>query len=128
MMISIPGRVPSKKNSRRQFLNRKTGKRFSVPSAAFERYKTDALASILPKRRKILLDRPDPPYSVRYVFRMTGKAATDVDNMVASINDILQDAELIEDDREIEHIEAWKIFGCDRYETLVSIDRLPEPE
>jgi len=103
-------------------------KRFSVPSAAFEWYKTDALASILPKRAKLKRECPKPPYSVRYVFRMKGAAATDLDNMVASINDILQDAGIIADDIDIEHIEAWKIPGCDRYETNISLDKLPKPE
>lgn len=46
--------------------------------------------------------------------------------MTASINDILQDAGVIEDDREIEHIEAWKIPECDTYETRVSLDKITE--
>jgi Holliday junction resolvase RusA-like endonuclease len=113
IILTINGRFIAKKNSRRFFRNPRTGKRFSAPSEAFEDYKTLAIqqirkqlrggggnlaASIAAPRRKVRLE---PPYEIEYYFFVKGKGVIDVDNAMASINDILQDAGVIDNDRNI---------------------------
>jgi Holliday junction resolvase RusA-like endonuclease len=112
LILTIEGRFIAKKNSRRVLRNRRTGKRFSAPSEAFEDYKAiaiqqirkqlrgeeDLAASIAAPRRKFRLA---PPYEVDYHFFIKGNGLIDVDNAMASVNDILQDAGVIDNDRNI---------------------------
>ena len=122
LTLTIDGRFIAKKNSRRSLKNRRTGKMFSAPSEAFEAYKVSAIRQIKNQTRKQiryevnLLDTADligrvsapqklcevpPPYRVDYLFNVKGKGRIDVDNAMASINDILQEAGIIDDDTNI---------------------------
>lgn len=119
LVVSIPGRVASSKNSRR--IIRVKGRVISLPSKAYERYRTEALKVIGMEPRVI------PPYEVSYLFEMRGLGATDIDNMVASVNDCLQDAGIITDDRYILRINADKEAQKDEYRTEVRIRHI-EPK
>lgn len=109
IIIEIKGRVFSKKNSR--ILTRRGGYITSLPSRAFERYRKDAIRQIG--------EQPQikPPYEVIYLFEMKGLGSTDIDNMIAGINDILQEAGILTDDKHILKIKAEKLIGAEEYRT-----------
>lgn len=120
--LELEGRVISKKNARRVFYS---GKRIvNVPSKAFEAFKVEALLQIQSraKNQKTL----PPPYHLEYIFRMKGKLNSDLDNMIASINDILQDAEIITDDKYIHSLQATKYAGAKDFFTTVKIISLSD--
>lgn len=95
MILEITGRPIAKKNSRRLF--RARGRIIVAPSAAYERFKRDALLQLRFRGyKKILGD-----LQVHYYFTFKGKMWLDFDNAIASINDILTEAGIIEDDRRI---------------------------
>ena len=115
--IIITGRVASKKNSKRIFM--RGGRRIVLCSVAYERYLKEALTQITKKYKS--QSKVDSPYEVHYVFKMRGKAGTDVDNMVASINDILQEAGILDDDKNVMKIIAVKLPQQEEYLTEVKV-------
>lgn len=118
--LEIKGRVYVKKNSRRIFTNNRTGRIVNLPSKKFEEFKEETLDYIseLFGCNPIF---PSPPYRVNYIFEMKGSGATDVDNMIASINDIIQEAGIIEDDKFIMSGEFKKVPKCGDYKTIIEI-------
>ena len=107
--LTIKGRVISKKNNKRW-----TGK-YLISSSAYLQFESDVLKEIT-RVKKI-----KKPYAIKYDFYMKGKGATDIDNQIASINDILQKALIISDDKHILSIQANKYLNCLEYETVVKI-------
>ena len=94
----------------------------SLPSRAFETYRKAALKEIG------IVPSVFPPYEVRYVFEMRGLGATDIDNMIAGVNDIIQEAGVIQDDKHIHKIEAEKIIGADEYRTEVWVKHIEKSD
>jgi len=87
--IEFTGRIPAKKNS---VVLTKYGKR---PSAAYEKWQKAELASLAGT------PRIPGPVVVEYQFWIGGTvspATFDLDNIVSSINDLLQDAGVIDGD------------------------------
>ncbi len=121
MKIKIIGRVISKKNSKRIVTNRYSGKRMVLSSKAYERFKEDALTQLLTVKEKF-----KGKVHIDYIFNIKGKMRIDLDNAIASINDILQDAGIIEDDNLIVSIEAKKIQGCTEWTTYLKISEVLE--
>src|SRR5262245_10100678 len=96
--LEIVGRPVSKKNSR--VLVRRPGGRqrgvLSLPSHAYERFRASGLAQLRTQARP-----RSPlacPLQVDYTFYQQGRLRQDVDNAIASINDILEEAEILLDD------------------------------
>jgi Holliday junction resolvase RusA-like endonuclease len=118
--LTIKGRFISKKNSRRILRNRRTGQRFSFPSEAYGRYKEDAIAQIMEAGSP----RVSAPYHIEYLFYVKGGASIDVDNAMASVNDILQDAGVIDNDKNILAGTFEKIPGANKWEVNVKIIHL----
>ncbi len=114
MKIEILGRPISKKNSKQLIPVR--GRTIMIPSKAYNQFRKDALVQVLGKKPVL------SPYAVRYEFQMKGRLDTDIDNMIAGINDILQEAGIIDDDKNIIWIEAVKIPLCDDWKTIIEID------
>lgn len=86
--LTILGRPASKKNSRRNYGH------ISLPSEAFLRFKEDALWQLKKHKPKNIIQK----CQIEYTFYQKGKLTQDPDNAIASINDVLQDAEIIADD------------------------------
>lgn len=59
---------------------------------------------------------------VTYVFQMKGKYKVDLDNLIVGINDVLQAANVIENDDSITEIKAKKLGGFDDWTTYVIIE------
>lgn len=111
--LTIRGRVIAKKNSRKIFVRH--GKLFNIPSEAYRKFTQRAKLDI-PINTKV-----NPPYEIHYLFEMKGKLDSDIDNMIASINDVLQDHGVIEDDKKILNIKATKELGFDDFRTIVLV-------
>lgn len=60
------------------------------------------------------------PYSVTYTFNRKGKITGDIDNLMASINDILEEANVIENDKYIYEVYAKIVHGKENV-TVVKI-------
>lgn len=112
MKITLLGRPISKKNNRRNFGHT------SLPSVAFEKFHHSAMAQLCYKGYPKFTN----PVSIDYVFYMKGKLDTDIDNLQAGINDCLQDAGILEDDKLIVQCHAIKIAGKKDWLTEISIE------
>jgi len=110
MFITIKDRPCSKKNSRRNYGH------ISLPSLGFERFRESALWQL--KKYKIYVNEP---VTINYVFYQKGKLKQDVDNAIASINDVLQDAGIIENDDLIFAGHFQKIQGAPDWKTEIEI-------
>ena len=112
-MITITGRVISKKNNRRNY------GRVSLPSEAFVRFENDALSQL-----KKCKEKHTGAIHIDYSFYIKGRMDTDLDNLITSVNDVLQKAGIIENDRTILGIEAVKWMGQKDFKTEIYITNL----
>ncbi len=117
--ITIKGRVISKKNSKQIFRNRYTGKPFIKSSDAYSDFENDALKQLCNCKAcffgKVRVD---------YVFEVKGQMRIDVDNAIASINDILQQAGVIDDDNNVVKGSFEKINGMKEWNTHIEISKI----
>ena len=88
----LEGQVIPKKNSRRLFY--KKGRIINIPSKSYQEWHDDDLKQI--KIWKV--PKLNPPYKLSLSFWFKDKRPKDLDNSLASICDLLQDAEVIQDD------------------------------
>jgi Holliday junction resolvase RusA-like endonuclease len=116
--LKINGRVISKKNSRRIFA--KHGRIINIPSGAYARYKDSALNQLAEQ----ITNTIQPPYKIDYLFEMKGAISNDFDNMITSINDILQDANIIENDKYIRKGTYEVTTGNKEFTTYIDIESL----
>ena len=92
----IEGNVPSKKNSRQIFA--KGSRLINIPSKRYKEWHDSALKQLDG------FGSLKPPYQIYLVFWMPNNRRCDLDNKVASVLDLLQDAGIIEDD-------CWQDLG-----------------
>lgn len=90
--FTIPLAPISKKNSQRILINRKTGKPFIMPSAAYKDYEREA-ALFIPRGECI-----NSPVNVKCLFYMPTRRKVDLTNLLEAIDDILVKAGLLSDD------------------------------
>lgn len=114
IIFRIEGRPISKKNSRRNF-----GK-VSLPSIGYVKFEKLALAQLEAMQIEPLLG----PVRVKYRFCMKGRLDSDVDNMIAGINDILQKAGIIENDSLILEGSFIKQPLCPDWQTILEIKQI----
>lgn len=120
LTLVLIGRPASKKNSKQMFRNSRTGKMFTSPSKAFKRFQYGALPQImLPSG----WDKTGT-FDICYTFHRKGKLSQDVDNAMASINDVLQVANVIDDDKNILSGSFAVIRECSDWKTELVITRL----
>jgi Holliday junction resolvase RusA-like endonuclease len=115
-MITIYGRPISKKNSKRVFLRG----RFPVviSSKAYLKFEQSALEQL-----KSVKEHYKGEVDVDYVFTFKGKLYCDVDNAIAGVNDILEKAGVLENDRNIKSGTFLVQTGKD-WETNIEISPL----
>jgi Holliday junction resolvase RusA-like endonuclease len=113
----ITGRPISKK---RNYLRAKNGRMYL--SKAYKTWETDALWQ-LKKYKEVHQGK----LMANYVFQMKGRLSTDLDNMVAGVNDVLQKAGIIQDDKDIVCIHAEKFGGYKDWKTIIEITDLGIP-
>ena len=124
LVIALDGRPASKKNSKQMFRNSRTGKMFTSPSKAFKRFHNSALEQIVSGNQKPADWDKVGTFDICYTFYRKGRLSQDVDNAMASVNDILQDAGIIDDDKNILSGSFCVLRGCPDWKTEVTITRL----
>ena len=117
LSLKINGRVISKKNSKRAI--RAGGRLLFIPSKAYEAFKEDCLLQLSGIKSYF-----DKPIEVKYEFKLKGKLDSDIDNLQSSINDILMDTGIIEDDKLITSVIATKLPGFKEFETRLLIKEI----
>lgn len=104
--IIIEGRVISKKNHKVVGRNRYSGKQFFTSGKAWKNFEKDALSQLVMVRDVFAKN-----IKIDYKFYFKGNMFTDVDNAMAGINDILQLAGIIDDDKSIKQ-GSFEIINC----------------
>lgn len=104
---TIPLPPVSKKNSQRILINRRTGRPFIKPSAAYEKYEAAAMWYLNPKPRTPI----DRPCRVMTVFYMPTRRACDLSNLMESAHDVLVKAKILADDnyKIIENVDGSRV-------------------
>lgn len=120
-MIVIKGRIISKKNSKQVF--KVKGRTIVTSSKAYKAYEEAALWQL-----KSCKERYTGALHVDYTMNVKGKLDIDIDNAMASINDILQKAGVIDDDKNVMSVRAVKYRGCDDWSAIIKINQLPEED
>lgn len=88
---------------------------FVLPSKAYEDFKNDTLRQIIATEKIV------PPYAISFLFQMKGKLDTDIDNMVTSFMDVLQEKGILKDDKLVMEIHASKVGGRPDWITKIEI-------
>ena len=115
MTLNLTGRVIAKKNNVR-FANGHTYK-----TKAWRSFEKEAVRQIKAQFK----GKPyKGPVDVCYTFLMKGKIDSDIDNMIASINDLMQSGGVIENDRDIVSMSAVKEAGHPDWRTEVEVTKL----
>ena len=117
--MKITSRPISKKNSKQIFTNKRTGKSFISSSSSYKQFEKDALWELKSYKQK-----HTGPVHAEYTFKMKGKLTLDLDNAIASINDVLQKAGIIDDDKNIVSLSAVKHQGFKDWETIIEIEEV----
>lgn len=107
LKFELPLRVISKKNSKRWVWAQ--GRKYLLPSEAFQAFEEEALQiiryMIFPKIKAPLKPWQHIPITASYQFFMKGNGWADLDNLIASVNDVMEKGGLIENDK---HIRRYK--------------------
>ncbi len=119
MNFSLSGRIVVKKNHKR-IVQTRGGRSFLISGKAYEAFREDCLwqLKVIPK---VFFDKP---VFVEYKFFLKGKLDADTDNLEASINDIMQEARILMDDRLIVEHHTIKIPGNKFFTTEIRIIEL----
>lgn len=91
--ITILGQVPSLKNNKQLFINRRTGKHFITSSKSSKNWTTEAI-------NQLALTKPVTEYPVfmKATFYCKDNRRRDLDNMLSTTLDALRHAGTIKDD------------------------------
>lgn len=92
IVLTIKGRIPSKKNSRNIFFRR--GRLMNIPSAKYKEWHKSATEQLKRVPKKHLEDIE----SIIIEFYAPDKRATDLTNKAESVMDLLVDTGIIKDD------------------------------
>lgn len=85
MIITIEGQTPSQKNGKTIAKNRATGNMFIMSNARVKNWQQDALQQLRSVQGKM-----KGRVQIDYMFYVKDNVQRDLDNMIASVNDILQ--------------------------------------
>lgn len=107
MLIILPGRVPSKKNSRRNFVTA-SGRQMSLPSESYEEWH-EISSWELKKQIKKPLRLSD--VKITLIFYPPDRRIGDLTNKAESVMDLLVDNEILKDDNWFVVKRNCQIFG-----------------
>jgi Holliday junction resolvase RusA-like endonuclease len=123
MMITIPGKAITKKNSQRILY--RNGRAFIAPSAAYERYEREAGYHLTPRPRKPLTG----PLEVKCLYYMPTHHRVDLTNLLEATDDILVRYRIIEDDHSgviVSHDGSRVLYDKAHPRTEIYISRLED--
>jgi len=113
-MIILNGRLISKKRNYRR--GRGGG---LYLSKTYKDWQENALWQL-----KQYKERWTGPIHIDYQFELKGKIDIDIDNAIVSSNDLLEDAGVIDNDKNVMSISANKFHGFKDFRTLIRIKSL----
>jgi Holliday junction resolvase RusA-like endonuclease len=114
VQIIIPLRVASKKNSRRNFGH------VSLPSKAYTNFHSLVAEYLLPYRNLKI----STYFGIVIIYRIKGKYHQDVDNVLSSVLDCLQDYGVITDDDLCVTADITKIANNKKWNCAITINYL----
>lgn len=85
MEITIIGQTPAQKNGKQIAKNRKTGSTFIISNSRVKNWQASAL-----KQLEAISEKFEGRVQIDYMFYVKDRVQRDIDNMIASVNDILQ--------------------------------------
>lgn len=92
--LVLTGQTPSQKNSKQILTNRRTGRPFISSNERVKAWQASAQAELIAQNWRVT-----GKVRVYYHFYVKDNVRRDLDNMIASVNDALQAAGVVEDDR-----------------------------
>lgn len=111
MHLILAGRPITKKNSQKIITNMKTGRPMVIPSEQYRQFESDCLKQITGQFKKKIARS----VMVHALYYMPNRVSwPDLTGLMESTADILQKAEVLENDR---HITSWgrsRIVGIDK--------------
>lgn len=119
MKLTINGRPISKKNSKQIGKNKYSGAVFITASKQWKQFELDALRQLYG-----IKERFTGPIRVDYYFYFKGMMSTDIDNVMGGINDILQTAGIIDDDKNIKQGTFNIVGGLEEWSTDIEITKM----
>lgn len=127
--FEIPFRLKSKKNNRPIFKNKKTGRVFLGKSREFAQFEQEMNLVLRAQKNKQGIATPLTGDLCLSLMRVEFKGAqrSDLDNIMASIFDSLQDAAIIENDKQFKLLQnIWVIPNAGRDHTTIEIGPMPQ--
>ena len=121
MTLVVPGDTPSKKNGKRIITNNRTGKPMIISSTRHNDWEKGAIAALALQFAGYKVT--DYPVALSLTFYFSNKRAHDLDNVAASIMDVLVKAHVLEDDS-TKYVNSLtlKFGGVDKENPRVEID------
>jgi Holliday junction resolvase RusA-like endonuclease len=125
MTIIFKGAPRSKKNSKRIVTNRFSSKPLLLPSTAYIGWHENAMADLFEWKYKNHWTKPiQKEVRVNWTFFLKGKYKQDTSNAMQGIEDVLQEAGIIEDDFLFAENHTKRIRECEDWKTIVEIEEL----
>lgn len=123
--VYLYGTVPSQKNSKKIFRNKRTGSPILVTDSKVTNWKRGAALAL-----KAQLGKIEGPVKITFNFTHQNRVRRDLDNAISTLLDTLVQAEVIEDDKSmiVQSIEA-NLIGLDpvKYGVEVIIENIENP-
>jgi len=122
--FTLPFTARSKKNNRPIFFNKKIKRPFLGKSKELRAFEKEATKLWKAQLSDLGVKSPlTTKLKARYLFYYRGAQRADLCNLIVTLNDLAQDAGVIEDDKQIKCIEKADIFensGIDKCEFWIS--------
>ncbi len=119
----ISGRAKSQKNSKQLFKNKRTGKMFISTSDLFKKWSIFAACHINRSKKNVTIDYPCN-LSVKAYYK-NKQHSQDLDNVIASVCDVLEDCGVIKNDNLFYSYDgSKKVYDSDQEYITIEITRL----
>lgn len=96
--IILTQQTPAQKNEKRIAINKRTGKRFPMTDPKTKLWQQGALLEAQAWKNRHMPEPLDEKVCAIYMFYVKDNRRRDIDNMIASCNDVLVKAGIIQDD------------------------------
>lgn len=110
--IVLTGQTPSQKNSKNVGVNPKTGRVFVASNKIVKDWQKTALVEATLWQQRNLPEPCEEKLFATYMFFVKDMRRRDLDNMIASCNDVLVKAGILEDD-------SWQWLGLSGADAVV---------
>jgi len=115
--IVLTGRPITKKNSQTIARNRRTGRPYVLQSEQYRRYEEDCLKQLMACRARFA-----GPVRMKCLYWMPDRRRPDLLGLLQATADILEKAQIIDNDRNVVSFDGSRIAGVDRENPRVEIE------